>query len=78
MSGCSPERPVDTTPSALEKIAALPGVEAAAKAGLRQQEALADGEIANSLELLDLPETADYTRRWHRHRRDRFRLPSQP
>lgn len=52
---------VDTTPSALEKIAALPGVEAAAKAGLRQQEALADGEIANSLELLDLPETADYT-----------------
>lgn len=51
---------VDTTPSALAKIAALPGVETAAEAGVRQQENLEESPIANSLELMDLGAAGDY------------------
>ena len=55
---------VETLPSALAAIAALPGVEAAAQARLRQPQSLEEDEevlISNSLELLDMAESGDYT-----------------
>ena len=56
---------VDTTPSALAEIAALPGVEAAAEAGVHRQEdreeGLEEAPIANSLEMMDLGEAAAYS-----------------
>lgn len=50
---------VEAVPSALEEIAALPGVENAVPAATRQPQALEAGPIANSLELMAPAETTD-------------------